>query len=185
MPILEGLDGVQKMSKSLGNYIGIAESSENMFGKVMSVSDTLMWRYFDLVSSFGASEIAQFKRDIEQGLNPRDVKMRLGEDIVARFHGRAEGQKARDGFIARFQKGQMPSEIPDVTLSSGGSPMPFANVLKEAGLVKSTSDARRMIRDGAVRIDGEKLADEKAAAGPGAVHVIQVGKLKYVRITVK
>jgi len=185
MPILEGLDGVQKMSKSLGNYIGIAESSENMFGKVMSVSDTLMWRYFDLVSSFGAPEITQFKRDIEQGLNPRDVKMRLGEDIVARFHGRNEAQKARDGFVARFQKGQMPSEIPDVTVSSGGSPMPFANVLKEAGMVKSTTDARRMIRDGAVRVDGEKLADEKAAAAPGAIHVIQAGKLKYVRVTLK
>jgi len=185
MPILEGLDGVQKMSKSLGNYIGIAESSENMFGKVMSVSDTLMWRYFDLVSSFGAPEITQFKRDIEQGLNPRDVKMRLGEDIVARFHGRIEAQKARDGFVARFQKGQMPSEIPDVTVSSGGSPMPFANVLKEAGMVKSTTDARRMIRDGAVRVDGEKLADEKAAAAPGAIHVIQAGKLKYVRVTLK
>lgn len=185
MPILEGLDGVQKMSKSLGNYIGIAESAESMFGKIMSVSDTLMWRYFDLLSSFSSAAIAQFRLEIEQGKNPRDIKMVLGEDIAARFHGQADARKARDSFVSRFQKGALPSEMQELTLDSVGVGMPVANVLKEAGLTKSTSEALRMIRQSAVRVDGEKVSNEKASLAPGTVYVIQVGKLQCARITLK
>ena len=185
MPILEGLDGVQKMSKSLGNYIGIAESAESMFGKIMSVSDTLMWRYFDLVSSFSSAEIAQFRLDIEQGKNPRDIKMALGEDIAARFHGQTDARQARDGFVSRFQKGALPNAMPELTLNSSGVGMPIANLLKEAGLTKSTSESLRMIRQSAVRVDGEKVSNEKASLAPGAVYVIQVGKLQCARITLK
>ncbi len=179
MPILEGLDGVQKMSKSLNNYIGINDAPDEQFGKLMSISDDLMWRYFELLSFRSMSEIEGFKAEIEGGRNPRDIKFLLGEELVDRFHGDGAGAKARDNFIARFQKGAMPDEMPEFTLA----PMPLANLLKEAGLVSSTSEAMRMFKQGAVKVDGERVDDPKHAAAPGTA-VFQVGKRRFARITV-
>ncbi len=179
MPILEGLDGVQKMSKSLNNYIGINDAPDEQFGKLMSISDELMWRYFELLSFRPMSEIEGFKAEIEGGRNPRDIKFLLGEELVDRFHGAGAGAKARENFIARFQKGAMPDEMPEFTLS----PMPLANLLKEAGLVDSTSEAMRMFKQGAVKVDGERVDDPKHEAVPGSA-VYQVGKRRFARITV-
>ncbi len=179
MPILEGLDGVQKMSKSLNNYIGINDAPDEQFGKLMSISDELMWRYFELLSFRPMSEIEGFKAEIEGGRNPRDIKFLLGEELVDRFHGAGAGAKARENFIARFQKGAMPDEMPEFTLS----PMSLANLLKEAGLVDSTSEAMRMFKQGAVKVDGERVDDPKHEAVPGSA-VYQVGKRRFARITV-
>ena len=184
MPILEGLDGVNKMSKSLNNYIGINEPPDEQFGKLMSISDDLMWRYFELLSFRPMSEIEQFQREVEGGKNPRDIKFLLGEELVDRFHGAGEGAKARDNFIARFQKGAMPDEMPEVTLAAPDGALAIANILKEAGLVGSTSEAMRMVRQGAVKIDGEKVSDPKTAVEPGAARVFQVGKRKFARVTI-
>jgi len=183
MPILEGLDGVQKMSKSLNNYIGIADAPDDMFGKIMSVSDDLMWRYFELLSFRPLDEIAGFRRQVADGANPRDIKFLLGEELVARFHGHAAATGAREAFVARFQKGQMPDEMPEVTVGVGAEGMPIANVLKEAGLVNSTSDALRMLKQGAVRIDGERVEDRGLVLEPGISHVMQVGKRRFARVT--
>jgi tyrosyl-tRNA synthetase len=183
MPILEGLDGVQKMSKSLNNYIGIADAPDDMFGKIMSVSDDLMWRYFELLSFRPLDEIAGFRRQIADGANPRDIKFLLGEELVARFHGHAAASGAREAFVSRFQKGQMPDEMPEVTVGVGAEGMPIANVLKEAGLVNSTSDALRMLKQGAVRIDGERVEDRGLVLEPGVTHVMQVGKRRFARVT--
>ncbi|MBL3532792.1 MAG: tyrosine--tRNA ligase [gamma proteobacterium endosymbiont of Lamellibrachia anaximandri] len=183
MPILEGLDGVQKMSKSLGNYIGITDAPEDMFGKVMSVSDDLMWRYLELLSFRPMSEINGWKREIEQGLNPRDVKIRLAEELVERFHSRSDADRAHQAFVSRFRKGQMPDEMPEPVLQTGGEGMPIANLLKEAGLVKSTSEAMRMIKQGAVRIDGERISDNSIKVEAGSVQVYQVGKRRFARVT--
>lgn len=185
MPILEGLDGVQKMSKSLGNYIGISEPPDEMFGKLMSISDELMWRYFDLLSFKSAAMIKRWKEDVSQGANPRDVKFRLANEIVVRFHDQKAAERARDGFIARFQKGAMPKEIEERILNAPGGSIPIANVLKSAGLTASTSEALRMIKQGAVKIDGERIADQKLRIRAGTQHVYQVGKRKFVRVTVK
>ncbi|MEW8084127.1 MAG: tyrosine--tRNA ligase [Candidatus Thiodiazotropha endolucinida] len=183
LPILEGLDGVQKMSKSLNNYIGITDAPEEMFGKVMSISDELMWRYFELLSFRPMSEIVGWKREIEQGANPRDVKIRLAEELVERFHSREQAVKAHEAFVARFQKGQMPDEMAefDFTASNGG--YPIANLLKDAELVKSTSEAMRMIKQGAVRIDGERVTDHTLTVAAGSTHVYQVGKRRFARIS--
>ncbi|WP_068545837.1 tyrosine--tRNA ligase [Thalassotalea crassostreae] len=183
MPLLEGLDGVQKMSKSLGNYIGITDSPTDMFGKIMSISDVLMWRYYDLLSFKPLEEIEAFKTKIEQGMNPRDVKIELAKEIIARFHDQASADAAHQEFINRFQKGAMPDEIDEKTVTTDGGEMGIANVLKEAGLVASTSEAMRMIKQGAVKIDGEKVSDNKLACVAGSVAVYQVGKRKFAKVT--
>ena len=184
MPILEGLDGVQKMSKSLGNYIGITEPPEEMFGKVMSISDELMWRWFELLSFRPMSEIEGFRRQVEEGANPRDIKFLLAEEIVARFHDQAAATRARENFINRFRKGALPDEMPEVALSAEAEGLPIANVLKEAGLVSSTSDGLRMIKQGAVRIDGERVEDRGLRLKPGTEAVVQVGKRRFARVRI-
>ena len=185
MPILEGLDGVQKMSKSLNNYIGIADPAEEMFGKLMSVSDELMWRYFELLSFRPMSEIVGFQREVKEGKNPRDIKFLLCEEIVTRFHSADAARKAQEAFIARFQKGAMPEDMEELTLAAPDGGLPIANLLKDAGLVGSTSDALRMIKQGAVRIDGERVEDPKLEIKAGNAHVFQVGKRRFARVTVK
>ena len=184
MPILEGLDGVQKMSKSLGNYIGITEPPDEMFGKVMSISDELMWRWFELLSFRPMSEIEGFRRQVEQGGNPRDIKFLLAEEIVARFHDQAAAARARENFINRFRKGALPDEMPEVELPAEADGLPIANVLKEAGLVSSTSEGLRMIRQGAVRIDGERVEDRGLRLMPGTEAVVQVGKRRFARVRI-
>ena len=183
MPILEGLDGVQKMSKSLNNYIGINDAPDEQFGKLMSISDDLMWRYFELLSFRSMTEIDGFRQEIEGGTNPRDIKFLLGEELVDRFHGDGEGAQARENFIARFQKGAMPDEMPEVTLDSGGEGMAIATLLSQAELVKSTSEAMRMVQQGAVRIDGERVSDKKLEISANSTHVYQVGKRRFARVT--
>jgi tyrosyl-tRNA synthetase len=184
MPILEGLDGVQKMSKSLNNYIGINEPPDEMFGKIMRISDELMWRYFELLSFRSMDEIEQFRRDIAEGKNPRDIKFLLGQEIVTRFHDAAAAEKAQQNFIARFQQGAMPDDIPEMSLPATDGKLPIANLLKQAGLVSSTSDALRMIKQGAVKIDGEKLSDSRLELQTGTTHVYQVGKRRFARVTI-
>ncbi len=183
MPILEGLDGVQKMSKSLNNYIGITDSPDDMFGKLMSVSDDLMWRYFELLSFRSMNEIEQFQQQVQDGANPRDIKFLLAEELITRFHDSASATQARESFIARFQKGAMPDEMPEVTLEAGPEGMSIANLLKDAGLVNSTSDAYRMIKQGAVKIDGEKIEDKALKVNAGTEAVFQVGKRRFARVT--
>jgi len=184
MPILEGLDGVQKMSKSLNNYIGINDQPGEMFGKIMSISDDIMWRYFELLSFQPMDVIDGWRQEVEQGLNPRDVKFRLAGEIVARFHSQSAAEAAQQEFIDRFRKGAMPEDIPEVTLHRDGSVLPIANLLKDAGLTQSTSDALRMIRQGAVKIDGEKISDTKLEIKAGSTHIYQVGKRRFARVTV-
>ncbi len=182
-PLLEGLDGVQKMSKSLGNYIGITEPANEMFGKIMSVSDDLMWRYFELLSFIPLAEIDEFKAAVQQGANPRDYKVLLAKEIIARFHSAADAEAAEQDFIQRFSKNAIPDEMPEVTLTSDDGGMPIANLLKGADLVGSTSDAMRMIKQGAVKIDGEKVEDTRLVIQAGSTAVYQVGKRKFARIT--
>jgi tyrosyl-tRNA synthetase len=183
MPLLEGLDGVNKMSKSLGNYIGINESADIQFGKLMSISDELMWRYFELLSFRPLPEVAALRESVAEGRNPRDVKFELGMEIVERFHGSGAGARARDSFVARFQQGHVPEQIERVTLTTDGSPQRLANVLRNAGLVVSTSDGNRMIDQGAVRI-GDSAETLTKVAGrdhflSAGTFLIQVGKHKY------
>jgi len=184
MPILEGLDGVQKMSKSLNNYIGISEPADEMFGKIMSVSDDLMWRYFELLSFRPLDEIEQLKQAVIEGTNPRDIKFQLGQEIVARFHDGAAAEAAQANFIARFQKGAMPDDMPELTLDSENGEIGIASLLKSASLTGSTSDAFRMIKQGAVRIDGERVEDRGLTVKSGSTHVFQVGKRRFARVTV-
>ncbi len=184
MPILEGLDGVQKMSKSLGNYVGIGEPPEEMFGKIMSISDELMWRYFELLSFRPISEIEGFRREIAEGANPRDIKFLLAGEIVARFHSADAARKAKEAFIARFQKGALPDEMPEVEVRATEGVVTVATLLKEAGLTRSTSEARRMVGQGAVRIDGERVEDFELELPAGGRHVVQVGKRRFARVTV-
>ena len=184
MPLLEGLDGVQKMSKSLGNYIGIDEPAEEMFGKLMSISDELMWRYFELLSFRPMHEITGFKQQIEEGTNPRDIKFLLCEEIITRFHNQTAANKAKESFIARFQKGAMPDDMPEMEVAAPDGSIAIANLLKIADLVKSTSDAIRMIKQGAVRIDGERVTDNKVTIATGTQHVYQVGKRRFARVSV-
>jgi tyrosyl-tRNA synthetase len=182
MPLLEGLDGVQKMSKSYGNYIGITEPPGEMFGKLMSVSDDLMWRYFELLSFRPLGDIAALKDAVADGRNPRDVKFELAMEIVARFHDQAAAEAAKAEFIARFQKGAMPDEIKEVSVASREGRLGIAHLLRQAGLVNSTSEAFRMIQQGAVRIDGERVADRGLEIQAGTTHVYQVGKRKFARV---
>ena len=185
MPLLEGLDGLQKMSKSLGNYVGITEPPAEMYGKLMSISDELMWRYFDLVSASTSAEIARFREQVATGRNPRDVKFELAGEIVERFHGKAAAGAAHQEFVGRFQKGQLPADLRHVTVEADGAGIKIANLLKEAGLAQSTTAAYRLIEQGGVRIDGEKLSDAGLALRPGATHVIQVGKREFAQVTVR
>ncbi len=184
MPLLEGLDGVNKMSKSLGNYIGISEAANDIFGKVMSVSDTLMWRYYELLSLRPLAEIEQFKADIAAGRNPRDVKVLLAQELVARFHSQAAAEAALADFEARFKQNAIPDELPEVTVQTGeGGVLAIASVLKEAGLVASTSEALRMIDGGGVKADGVKIEDKKLQLAAGSTVVLQVGKRKFAKVT--
>ncbi len=180
MPLLEGLDGTNKMSKSLGNYIGIAEPPQEIFGKLMSVSDDLMWRYFDLLSFRSSSEIAALKHDVSEGKNPRDVKVMLALEIVERFHSKRDADEALEDFQARFQRGAQPESMPEVTVAAASIPQ----VLKQAGLVASTSEALRLIDGGGVRLDGEKISDRGLQLAAGTIVVLQVGKRKFARVTV-
>jgi tyrosyl-tRNA synthetase len=182
-PLLEGLDGVQKMSKSLGNYIGITEAPGEMFGKLMSISDELMWRYFEVLSFRSLDDIKRLRRSVEQGLNPRDAKFELGQEIVARFHDEAAAESAKQEFIARFQQGAMPDEVPEVTLQSQDGSLGIAHLLKGAGLVNSTSDAFRMIKQGAVRIDAQRVEDGALQIEAGTTAVFQVGKRRFARVS--
>ncbi len=182
MPILEGLDGVQKMSKSLDNYIGIDEPAGEMFGKLMSVSDDLMWRYIDLLSFRTIAEIQQLKQYVVDGRNPRDVKVEFAQEIIERFHSKAAAVVAYEEFVARFKRNEMPDDMPLVELD--GDELPIANLLKNAGLTSSTSDASRMIKQGAVRIDGEKISDRNLKIAKGSEAVYQVGKRKFARVKV-
>jgi len=183
MPILEGLDGVQKMSKSLDNYIGIEDAPAEMFGKLMSISDDLMWRYFELLSFRPMTEVEQFQRDIEDGANPRDVKFLLAEEIITRFHDAESATAARQDFINRFAKGAMPDDMPEITLTLEQEMVGIAALLKQAGLTSSTSESFRMIQQGAVKLDGEKVSDRGLELAQGVVVVAQVGKRKFARIT--
>lgn len=184
MPLLEGLDGVQKMSKSIGNYVGICDAPADMFGKLMSVSDELMWRYFELLSFRSLEDIEGLRAAMESGRNPRDIKMELGAELVARFHSPADARKAQEEFVNRFRRGEMPAEMPELSVPAADGSLPVANLLKEANLVASTSEAMRMIGQGAVRIDGEKIGDRKHVVEQGSCHVYQVGKRKFARVTV-
>ena len=183
-PLLEGLDGVQKMSKSLGNYVGIDEPPQEMFGKLMSISDELMWRYLELLSFRPLDEIHGWRREVEAGRNPRDVKVALAQEIVERFHGKPASDKALADFEARFRDGQMPDELPEVTLPAGADPLAITQVLKAAGLTPSTSEALRMIDQGGVRLDGERVSDKGLKLGRGT-YVLQVGKRKFAKVTLK
>ncbi len=182
MPILEGLDGVQKMSKSLGNYIGIFDAPDEMFGKIMSISDDLMWRYFELLSFRSIDDINGLKKQATEGRNPRDIKFELAEEIITRFHDKSAAQKAQEAFVSRFQKGQLPDEIPEKALTID-APLAIANVMKDAGLVPSTSEGMRMIKQGAVKIDGEKIDNKDIKLEKGFNGIIQVGKRRIARVT--
>ena len=183
MPLLEGTDGKEKMSKSLGNYVGISEPPETIFGKLMSISDDLMWRYIDLLSFEPAEAVERSKREVESGLNPRDVKVRFAREIVARFHSGRDAERAQADFEARFRGGALPEDMPEVTVSAGARPMAIAQVLKAAGLTASTSEALRMIEQGGIRIDGEKVSDKATQIPAGKTVVLQVGKRKFARVT--
>ncbi|BDX05362.1 tyrosine--tRNA ligase [Planctobacterium marinum] len=183
MPLLEGLDGVQKMSKSLNNYIGITDAPNDMFGKVMSLSDDLMWRYFDLLSFRPLEEIAELKASVETGRNPRDIKIELAKELIARFHDDAAAEAAHQDFITRFQKNAIPDDIPELQLTLPDDGYAIANLLKDAALVGSTSEAMRMIKQGAVKIDGDKVSDNKLNLDEAGTAVYQVGKRKFARVT--
>jgi len=184
MPILEGLDGVQKMSKSLNNYIGINDSPKDIFGKIMSISDDLMWRYIDLLSFRTVHEIQQWRDDVSEGRNPIEIKKDFAEEIVARFHSEQDGRQAREGFENQFKKGQIPDDINEVTLTVTDEGLAIANVLKDAGLTVSTSEAYRMIKQGAVKIDGEKVEDRALIIPKGVEHIFQVGKRKFAKVSI-
>ena len=185
MPLLEGLDGVQKMSKSLNNYIGITDSPTEMFGKIMSISDELMWRYYELLSFKPLDVIEGYKTKMAEGANPRDIKIDLAKELIARFHDEAAAEAAHQEFINRFQKGAIPDEMPEFELEAEDEGLGIANVLKEAALVASTSEAFRMIKQGAVKIDSEKVTEKDLKILKGSQAVYQVGKRKFARISVK
>lgn len=186
MPLLEGLDGVKKMSKSLNNYIGIDESSQEMFGKIMSISDELMWRYFELLSFRPMSEINKWQEEVKNNqLNPRDIKIKLALEIVERFHNKEAATKAHEEFTSRFQKGAIPDDIKTVTIDIESDEIPISNLLKSAGLVASSSEANRLIDQGGVKVDGQKTADRSLKIKKGAKHTYQVGKRKFAIIKVQ
>jgi tyrosyl-tRNA synthetase len=185
MPLLEGLDGVNKMSKSLDNYIGIAEPAGDMFGKLMSISDDLMWRYFDLLSFRSNAELVALRRSVAEGRNPRDVKFELGRELVTRFHDARRADEAQQAFIARFQRGELPEDLREVRIPVGSEGIKLAVLLRSAGLVPSSSAAYRLIEQGAVRIDGERVTDRGMTIDAGAQHVVQVGKREAARVVVE
>lgn len=185
MPLLEGLDGVQKMSKSLDNYVGIDEPAESIFGKLMSISDELMWRYFELLSLRPEAELESLRRQADEGRNPRDIKLELAHEIAARFHGGAAADTAQAAFLRQFSGGAEPEDMPELEVRAPDRDgIPIANLLREAGLTASTSDALRMIAQGAVRIDGERVDDRELRLAPGSTHVYRVGRRRYARVTV-
>lgn len=184
MPLLEGLDGVNKMSKSLGNYIGITEPPQEIFGKLMSISDDLMWRYFELLSFRPVSDIAGFRRQVAEGGNPRDIKVLLAKEIVERFHDRGAADAALEEFEARFRRGALPEDMPEIVLQGGGDGLPIAQVLKQAGLTASTSESFRMIDQGGVRLDGQKIEDRALVLTSGSRVVLQVGKRRFAAVEI-
>jgi len=184
MPLLEGLDGVQKMSKSLGNYVGITDTPDEMFGKLMSISDELMWRYFELLSFRPMVEINKMKIAVKEGANPRDAKMDLAEEIVERFHDGESARKSKDVFINRFRHGQIPDDMPELDFTGGEDGATIAQVLKQTKLTSSTSEAYRMIGQGGVRVDGERISDRDARLNAGGTYIVQVGKRKFARIRI-
>jgi len=183
MPLLEGTDGVQKMSKSLGNYIGIDEPPTEMFGKLMSISDPLMWRYFELLSARSLPEIRRLRQSVDEGRNPRDAKFELAMEIVDRFHGRDTGTAERDRFIARFREGALPEQIAETQIYCTGETAKLANVLKDLGLAASATAAYRLIEQGAVRVDGERVEGKDTALATGASYLLQAGKRGFARVT--
>jgi tyrosyl-tRNA synthetase len=185
MPLLEGLDGKEKMSKSLGNYVGIAEPPQEIFGKLMSISDELMWRYIELLSFEPLASIGKWKSEVEAGANPRDVKVRFASEIVARFHGPEAARKALEDFEQRFREGALPEDMPEVTVKAPEGAILIAHLLKQAGLTPSTSEAQRMVEQGGVRLDGERVADKGLKIQSGRTVVAQVGKRKFARIKVE
>jgi tyrosyl-tRNA synthetase len=185
MPLLEGLDGVNKMSKSLGNYVGINESPDDMFGKLMSVTDELMWRYLELLSFEPMETIREWKRSVEQGTNPRDVKVRLAQEIVARFHSQSAAGKALDEFESRFRHGGVPADLSELVIETSQGGLSIVQVLKLAALCPSTSDAQRMIEQGGVKIDGQKVEDKSLRLMPGGPYVLQVGKRKFAKVVIR
>ena len=185
MPLLEGLDGVNKMSKSLGNYIGVTDTPQDMFGKLMSISDTLMWRYLELLSFSSMSEIAAWRTEVENGRNPRDIKVMLAQEIVARFHSSRDADAALDEFEARFRRGALPDDMPEISVDAPDGNIAVPQLLKSADLVASTSEAIRMIAQGGVKLDGERVNDKADVVTAGRVVVAQVGKRKFARITVQ
>ena len=184
LPLLEGLDGVKKMSKSLDNYIAIEDDADEMFGKIMSISDDLMWRYFELLSFRDEEEITELKKSQKEGSNPRDIKFLLAEEIVNRFHGEGSGNSAKEEFQSRFQKGNNPSDIKEITINLEEKSITLAKVLKEAKMVPSTSEALRLIKQGAVRIEGEKILDSKHEINLNSSLLYQVGKRKFSKIKI-
>ena len=185
MPLLEGTDGVQKMSKSLGNYIGIHEPAADIFGKLMSISDELMWRYFELLSKRPLSDIRKLRKSVEEGRNPRDVKFELAAELVDTYHGRGAGEAERETFIARFREGALPEKIPETIVYCEGETAKLANVLKDAGLAASASAAYRLIDQGAVRLDGERIESRDIVLYPDATHLLQSGKRGFARVTIR
>jgi len=183
-PLLEGLDGVNKMSKSLGNYVGIAEPAQEIFGKLMSISDELMWRYIELLSFEPMATVRKWRQDVAAGANPRDVKVRFAGEIVARFHGKAAAEVAAREFNARFRDRALPADIPEQTLPAGPGGLVSTQALKQAGLVNSSSEAERLIAQGGVRVNGERLSDRKMVFAAGETYLVQVGKLKIARIKI-
>ena len=181
-PVLEGLDGVQKMSKSLGNYVGIREPAGEMYGKLMSISDALMWRYFELLSFRPLDEIARLRRQVDDGLNPRDVKYQLADELVERFHDAGAARAAHEAFVARFREGAMPTQMAEHTLAADSQGLALVAVLKAVGLVPSTSEALRMLEQRAVRVDGERVEARDTLLAAGSEHVLQVGKRRFARV---
>jgi tyrosyl-tRNA synthetase len=184
MPLLEGLDGVNKMSKSLGNYVGINEAPNEIFGKLMSVSDSLMWKYIELLSFESLATIDKWRADVAGGRNPRDIKVTFAQEIVSRFHGYRAAELALSDFEARFRQGAMPDDMPEVNVASSADSLPIANLLKEAGLTGTTSEALRMIQQGGVRLDGEKISDKALQIAKGTSVVLQIGKRKFARVKI-
>ena len=185
MPLLEGLDGVQKMSKSLGNYVGIHDTPEEMFGKLLSVSDVLMWRYIELLSFASLAAISGWKRSVEEGANPRDVKVRFAQEIVERFHGPAAARRALEDFEERFRHGGVPQDLPEQVIEVPAEGVVIGQVLKSSGVCPSTSDALRMIEQGGVRVNGARVSDKNLRLPPGSTYVLQVGKRKFAKVTLK
>ncbi len=183
LPLLPGLDGVKKMSKSLGNYIGVDESADQIFGKVMSISDETMWLWYELISFRSLEEIQKLRDDVAAGMNPRDVKFLLAEELAARFHDAEAGRHAKENFIAQFQKGKLPEDLPEVTVKVGAAGMLIPSVIKSAGLTESTSEAVRMIQQGGVKIDSEKIQDKNLLLSAGKCIILQVGKRRFAKVT--